>query len=90
MTDLGTLDAQLCPMNRCSQANAINARGQVVGESTTATGEQHASLWEKGTMTDLGTLGGCCSGANAINARGQVVGISGPVGQNGHAVLWTK
>jgi uncharacterized membrane protein len=39
MTDLGTLSgAESC-------ATAINERGQVVGESTTASGETHAVLW---------------------------------------------
>jgi probable HAF family extracellular repeat protein len=69
----------------------------VVGGSATATGETHAFLWQKGTMTDLGTLGGTnvTSHAFAINNVGQVVGYSGPVRpcghcQIGHAFLWRK
>ena len=79
ITDLGTL-----PGGDFSVAEGINARGQVVGESNTASGATHAFLWEDGRMTDLGTLPGGGE-AHGINARGQVVGHS-----NGHAVLWSK
>jgi len=41
MTDLGTLGGNF------SGPVAINDRGQVVGYSTTASGELHAFLWEK-------------------------------------------
>src|SRR5437867_2171056 len=68
-TDLGALDG------RNSEAIAINNRGQVVGVSSTATGD-HAFLWEKGAIIDLGTLGGPGSGARTINNRGQVIGRS--------------
>jgi probable HAF family extracellular repeat protein len=71
-------------------AASINARGQVVGQSTTASGELHAFLWEDGVMHDLGTLGGDYSAALGINARGEIVGQSvasttSPL----QAVLWT-
>jgi probable HAF family extracellular repeat protein len=36
----------------------------------------HAFLWSKGTMTDLGSLGGIDSQGNAINDSGEVVGTS--------------
>lgn len=42
------------------------------GDNTNLVGR--AYLWQKGVMTDLGTLGGINSYANGINARGQVVG----------------
>jgi probable HAF family extracellular repeat protein len=42
ITDLGTL-----PGRDISVATAINNRGQVVGESVTASGEPHAVLWTK-------------------------------------------
>src|SRR5207247_5522878 len=56
----------------------------------TAAGEQHAFLWEAGTMTDLGTLGGTFSQAFAINGQGQVVGRSSITGAGRpfHAFLW--
>ena len=70
MTDLGTLGGSY------SWATAINARGQVVGSSTTESSEGHFFLWQNGTMTDLGTLGGSAIFVNGINARGQIVGSS--------------
>jgi probable HAF family extracellular repeat protein len=85
MQDLGTLGGHY------SVALDINARGQVVGASTTAAGPRHAFLWEAGTgMQDLGTVGGPSSVAWGINARGQVVGWSGyetPAGPI-RAILW--
>ena len=58
-------------------AFSINARGQIVGEAETATGDTHAFLWEKGVMLDLGTLDGdSISSAVSINDHSQVVGAS--------------
>src|SRR5512133_842170 len=51
-TDLGTLGG------RSSAATAINEVGEVVGMSDTASGKQHAFLWQNGRMRDLGTLPG--------------------------------
>jgi probable HAF family extracellular repeat protein len=71
MIDLGNLGY------RRSGAQAINARGQVVGWSARTGPESlHAFLWENGKMRDLGTLGGMWSRALAINEKGQVVGDS--------------
>jgi probable HAF family extracellular repeat protein len=82
LTDLGTLGGGY------SLAYDINSRGQVVGISATASGEEHAFLWEDGEMTDLGHLGGGYSQANGINNRGQVVGISVPASGTPHAFFW--
>jgi probable HAF family extracellular repeat protein len=63
-----------------------------VGSSTlTVPDETHAFLWEKGKMTDLGTLpGGDYGIAGSINDRGQVVGLSKTASGEFHAFLWSK
>lgn len=55
--------------------HALNARGQVVGRSTTADGRSHAFLWDPRTgMRDL-TPGASFATARSVNDRGEVVGI---------------
>ena len=84
----------------------INESGQVVGGSgTCATFNPnflynlvpvHALLWEKGTATDLGNLGGTTGQAGGniaydLNNQGYVVGNSDLPGDTTfHAFLWTK
>src|SRR6266545_1319999 len=53
VTDIGTLGGTF------TQAFRINEAGQVIGGSTTSSGDLHAFLWtqERG-MIDLGTLAG--------------------------------
>ena len=97
MTDLGTLGGP------SSVAYAITERGQVVGWADTTSMAKnyrgdwepahHAFLWQKGNMTDLGTLGGSESKPVAINERGQVVGwadtrATGAYGPISRAFLW--
>ena len=71
--DLGTLGGTT------SYAAAINARGQVVGDSMSTTGNQHAFVYSHGTMTDLNNLipadslrGFTVTTVSAINERGQI------------------
>ena len=64
VTDLGTL-----PGGTNSQANAVNASGQVVGSS-----DRQAVLWSGGAITTIPVPGGYSSTALGINASGQIVG----------------
>lgn len=90
MSDLGTLDGL-----RHSSAVAINERGQVIGWSAPALGEDErlppkprAFIWQNGKLTDLGTLGGASAIPFAINDRGQVVGQSQTRDGRWHAFVW--
>jgi probable HAF family extracellular repeat protein len=76
---------------RVGEAYDINERGQVVGLSGRSYSDAlHATLWENGQPTDLGTLGPSwkSSSARAINDDGQVVGRSQVVGSRWHAFIW--
>ena len=84
------------PGDSVAVAFAINDRGQVVGSSGPCQGPRsglalrHAVLWQRDTVTDLGSLGGVMfNAANAINNLGQVVGQSGLPGDTAtHAFFW--
>jgi probable HAF family extracellular repeat protein len=90
------------PGDTSGAATAINDRGQVVGISGTcdqAVGRftaAHAVLWENGTVTDIGNLGGTSwNTAMAINQQGDVVGFASQPGDDPdnpllRAFLWTR
>jgi probable HAF family extracellular repeat protein len=85
MLDLGTLGGV------SGLSNALNNRGEVVGQSDVA-GDQsfHAFLWTyKTNMQDLGTFGGHFSIANWLNDAGEIVGASTlPGDEVAHAFDW--
>lgn len=92
----------LLPDDTAGAATAINDRGQVVGISGdcgTAVGgvtARNAVLWEKGTVINIGNLGGVAwNTPMAINEHGDVVGFSNVNADDGaafnaQAFLWTR
>jgi probable HAF family extracellular repeat protein len=58
-------------------AFGINNAGQVVGWSSTGSGQRHAFVLNGSTMTDLGAAGFNESVANDINDNGVIVGAAG-------------
>jgi probable HAF family extracellular repeat protein len=88
ITDLGSLGGGV------TISTAINAAGQVTGDSTLhKVGEYHTFLWTNGKMTDLGGLaefmGVSLSAGAAINDSGQVVGTATDNRDDNVAALWT-
>ncbi|MDQ6713068.1 MAG: HAF repeat-containing protein, partial [Candidatus Dormibacteraeota bacterium] len=71
-----------------NDATGVNVHRQVVGYAG-VNGFAHATLWQNGTQTDLGTLGGRLSFATGINDAAQVVGQSeGANETGGYAFVW--
>lgn len=85
MLDLGTLGGQW------SIAEAINERGQIVGQAATPElRENRAFVYYRGTMKNLGTLpGGEFSWAYDINDHGHIVGYSNAPGVQDRAFIYS-
>lgn len=76
VTDLGSLGGV-----KGSGASALNANGVAVGYSFIPSGNfVHAMVSDRGTVSDIGTLGGTQSLARAANHSGVVVGWAYPFG----------
>lgn len=71
-------------------AYGVNDAGDVVGESTLASGALHACVWIDGEPTDLGTLSGGTSTAFSINNSRVAVGRSTDPAGASRAVRWTR
>jgi probable HAF family extracellular repeat protein len=72
ITDLGTF-----PGYTFSTATGVNASGQAVGyDFTSNLSSARAYLYDSGSLTDLGSLGGNHVYAQGINDLGQVAGFS--------------
>ena len=88
VVDLGTLGGKVA---FASTAVAINAHGDVIGNSWNRSGTRmRAFVWRSGRLIPLGTLGGGSSWARALNDRGQIVGWAETRSGKTHAFLWEK
>lgn len=84
----GIQELPMSPGDQAGTALAINDKGQAARFTATCT-DGHPLLWQNGTPTDLGNLGGTFGVASAINNLGQVAGGSNLPGDTaGHAFLW--
>ena len=81
---LGTLGGNF------SDARNLNDKGEIVGVSKTAGGQDHAFVYLNGVMQDLGTLGGDNSIASAISGDGDIVGTAQKVGGEYRAVRFSR
>jgi probable HAF family extracellular repeat protein len=94
MQDIGTLGGpDSAPGPGCdNQRPSVIVGASYISFTPNASGVPtvHPFLWDNGTMTDLGSLGGTDSEAQCINNRGQVIGMSTLVAgdQAKHAFLW--
>ena len=84
--DLGAL-----PGGDVSRGLAINALGDVAGESNTVpNGKPQAVIWTQGKIQPLGLLpGGSLSSALALNRRHEAVGFADSADGESRAVLWS-
>jgi len=98
MIDLGTLGGTLTGVD--GPAMVLNNHAQVAGTSTLtgdinpATGGliYHPFFWDRGVITDVGTLGGDTGFVTWMNDVGAIVGTADLAGESGsqshHAFLW--
>ncbi len=84
----GTIPVGFAP-DANGAAYAINNNGMVVGQLGRTDGTAGAFIWDGGTFTELGGLGGNDSLALGINDLGQVVGTAQNDAGENRAFLWT-
>ena len=71
------------------ESTSINNAGQIVGDGAVGSGPLRAFLFDSGTVTDMGVLGGHTGDqtiANAINSAGHAAGFQ--FGTLNHPFLW--
>jgi probable HAF family extracellular repeat protein len=91
--DLGTLggaDALAAYVNEEGQVGGVSYTNSAFSMNCSAPLTTHAFFYEKGKMTDVGTLGGSCSYFGWMNNRGQITGYANTPDENGHAFIWDK
>jgi probable HAF family extracellular repeat protein len=80
--------ARLLPLFSVSD---INNRGQISGGRLTADRRfDHAAVWRRGQVTDLGAAAGGHSGTFRINSRGWVIGWVLDAQVHEHGSLWRR
>lgn len=86
MVSLGSLGGT------CTNANALNNAGQIVGYSFLSGDlEVHPFVWDRRQLRDLGTSGGSFGDATNLNELGDAVGWQSLAGNDNiiHATLWS-
>jgi probable HAF family extracellular repeat protein len=66
----------------------LNNKSQIIGGLVDSRGQWQPWIWEDGTITPLGNLGGDYATPEDINDLGQVVGGSSTAAGGWHAFLW--
>jgi len=84
------IDLGVLPGTTSSEAYDINNKGQIVGNAFTGEpfSDGRAFIWNRGVLTDLGTLGGTWARASKLNERGQVIGQSETAQGFEHGFVW--
>jgi len=83
----GSMQRFPIPSGRAARV-AATAGARVVGSWSTGSGHSHAFVATRGSLIDLGTLGGDYSEAHAASASGTVVGASTTATGEVHAFSW--
>jgi probable HAF family extracellular repeat protein len=71
-------------------ATALNNSGQIVGYGLPIEIDFVPFLWQSGTLTELGLLGGIGGTGNAINNSAQIAGQIAPASGSLFAALWVN